>query len=145
MLLSFLLVIIFTLSNQQCPIFKCSSSSLSNNQCISYNPSENTYLISLCPSNQLCDYFTDPSKTEIFCSDREKKLLVDTEQCTSNSDCYSNNCQSGKCKDKWTPRQKVSVMREILSDKTINERVKDKWAESEHKKNLAKYYNNRGE
>lgn len=100
MLLSFLLVIIFTLSNQQCPIFKCSSSSLSNNQCISYNPSENTYLISLCPSNQLCDYFTNPSKTEIFCSDREKKLLVDTEQCTSNSDCYSNNCQSGKCKGK---------------------------------------------
>ena len=48
-------------------------------------------------------------------------------------------------KDKWTPRQKVSVMREILSDKTINERVKEKWAESEHKKNLAKYYNNRGE
>ena len=46
-------------------------------------------------------------------------------------------------KDKWTPRQKVSVMREILSDKTINERVKEKWANSEHKKNLAKYY--RGE
>ena len=48
-------------------------------------------------------------------------------------------------KDKWTPRQKVSVMREILSDKTINERVKEKWAESEHKKNLNKYYNNKGE
>ena len=48
-------------------------------------------------------------------------------------------------KDKWTPRQKVSVMREILSDKTISERVKEKWAESEHKKNLNKYYNNRGE
>ena len=48
-------------------------------------------------------------------------------------------------KDKWTPRQKVSVMREILSDKTINERVKEKWADSEHKKNLNKYYNNKGE
>ena len=48
-------------------------------------------------------------------------------------------------KDKWTPRQKVSVMREILSDKTINKRVKEKWAESEYKKNLNKYYNNRGE
>ena len=46
-------------------------------------------------------------------------------------------------KDKWTARQKVSVMREILSDKTINKRVKEKWANSEHKKNLAKYY--RGE
>lgn len=46
-------------------------------------------------------------------------------------------------KDKWTPRQKVSVMREILSDKIINEYVKEKWANSEHKKNLAKYY--RGE
>ena len=46
-------------------------------------------------------------------------------------------------KDKWTPRQKVSVMREILSDKIINKYVKEKWANSEHKKNLAKYY--RGE
>ena len=46
-------------------------------------------------------------------------------------------------KDKWTPRQKVSVMREILSDKIINEWVKEKWANSEHKKNLNKYY--RGE
>ena len=43
-------------------------------------------------------------------------------------------------KDKWTPRQKVSVMREILSDKIINESVKEKWANSEHKKNLNKYY-----
>ena len=34
-------------------------------------------------------------------------------------------------------------MREILSDKIINEYVKEKWANSEHKKNLAKYY--RGE
>ena len=46
-------------------------------------------------------------------------------------------------KDKWTPRQKVSVMREILSDEFIGERVKEKWAESEQKKNLNKYY--RGE
>ena len=46
-------------------------------------------------------------------------------------------------KDKWTARQKVSVMREILSDKVINKWVKEKWANSEHKKNLAKYY--RGE
>ena len=43
-------------------------------------------------------------------------------------------------KDKWTPRQKVSVMREILSDEVIGERVKEKWANSEHKKNLNKYY-----
>ena len=43
-------------------------------------------------------------------------------------------------KDKWTPRQKVSVMREILSDELISERVKEKWANSEHKKNLNKYY-----
>lgn len=43
-------------------------------------------------------------------------------------------------KDKWTPRQKVSVMREILSDEVINKRVKEKWANSEHKKNLNKYY-----
>ena len=48
-------------------------------------------------------------------------------------------------KDKWTPRQKVSVMREILSDKTINKRVKEKWAESKYKEKLNEYYNNRGE
>ena len=48
-------------------------------------------------------------------------------------------------KDKWTARQKVSVMRELLSDKVAGQYVKDKWAESEHKKNLSKYYNNRGE
>ena len=43
-------------------------------------------------------------------------------------------------KDKWTPRQKVSVMREILSDKLINEDVKEKWAESKYKENLNEYY-----
>ena len=47
-------------------------------------------------------------------------------------------------KDKWTARQKVSVMRELLSDEILGQHIKDKWAESEHKKNLAKYYN-RGE
>ena len=46
-------------------------------------------------------------------------------------------------KDKWTARQKVSVMRELLSDEIMGQYVKDKWANSEHKKNLAKYY--RGE
>ena len=48
-------------------------------------------------------------------------------------------------KDKWTPRQKVSVMREILSDKVVGDDVKDRWAKSEYKENLNKYYNNRGE
>lgn len=48
-------------------------------------------------------------------------------------------------KDKWTPRQKVSVMREILSDENINDLVKNGWAESEQKENLSKYYNNKGE
>ena len=43
-------------------------------------------------------------------------------------------------KDKWTPRQKVSVMRELLSDEIMGQYVKDNWAESEHKKNLNKYY-----
>ena len=43
-------------------------------------------------------------------------------------------------KDKWTARQKVSVMRELLSDEIAGQYVKDKWAESEHKKNLVKYY-----
>ena len=48
-------------------------------------------------------------------------------------------------KDKWTPRQKVSVMREILSDEAINEDVKKKWAKSKYKENLNEYYNNIGE
>ena len=48
-------------------------------------------------------------------------------------------------KDKWTPRQKVSVMRELLSDEILGQYVKEKWANSEHKKNLNEYYNNRGE
>ena len=48
-------------------------------------------------------------------------------------------------KDKWTPRQKVSVMREILSDKLINDDVKKGWAKSKYKENLSKYYNNIGE
>ena len=48
-------------------------------------------------------------------------------------------------KDKWTARQKVSVMRELLSDEVVGQNIKDKWANSEHKKNLAKYYNNKGE
>ena len=46
-------------------------------------------------------------------------------------------------KDKWTARQKVSIMRELLSDEVAGQYIKDKWAKSEHKKNLAKYY--RGE
>ena len=48
-------------------------------------------------------------------------------------------------KDKWTPRQKVSVMREILSDKVVSEDVKKRWAKSKYKENLSKYYNNKGE
>ena len=48
-------------------------------------------------------------------------------------------------KDKWTPRQKVSVMRELLSDEVVGDDVKKRWAKSEYKENLAKYYNNKGE
>lgn len=39
-------------------------------------------------------------------------------------------------KDKWTPRQKVSVMREMLSDKDYGPYVKKRWSESEYKKSL---------
>ena len=48
-------------------------------------------------------------------------------------------------KNKWTPRQKVSVMREILSDEVVGDDVKKRWAESKYKENLNEYYNNRGE
>lgn len=44
-------------------------------------------------------------------------------------------------KDKWTPRQKVSVMRELSKNKNLDYLKKD-WAESEYKKNLE---NNKGE
>lgn len=43
-------------------------------------------------------------------------------------------------KDKWTPRQKVSVMREMLSDKVYGPFIKEKWKKSKHNKDLTKYY-----
>lgn len=43
-------------------------------------------------------------------------------------------------KDKWTPRQKVSVLREMMSDKEYGSYVKDRWASSKHKKNWIKSY-----
>lgn len=43
-------------------------------------------------------------------------------------------------KDKWTPRQKVSVLREMMSDKDYGSYIKERWAKSKHKKNLTKYY-----
>ena len=47
-------------------------------------------------------------------------------------------------KDKWTPRQKVSVMRELSKNKNLDY-IKDDWAESEYKKSLDEYYKNKGE
>ena len=46
-------------------------------------------------------------------------------------------------KDKWTPRQKVSVLRELMSDKEYGSYIKERWANSKHKKNWLKSY--RGE
>ena len=43
-------------------------------------------------------------------------------------------------KDKWTPRQKVSVLREIMSDKEYGSYIKERWANSNHKKNWLKSY-----
>lgn len=43
-------------------------------------------------------------------------------------------------KDKWTPRQKVSVLREMMSDKEYGSYVKDRWVNSKHKKNWIKSY-----
>lgn len=43
-------------------------------------------------------------------------------------------------KDKWTPRQKVSVLREMMSDKEYGSYVKERWANSKHKKNWIKSY-----
>lgn len=43
-------------------------------------------------------------------------------------------------KDKWTPRQKVSVLRELMSDKEYGSYIKKRWANSEHKKNWLKSY-----
>lgn len=43
-------------------------------------------------------------------------------------------------KDKWTPRQKISVMREMLSDKDYGPFIKERWAKSKHNKDLIKYY-----
>ena len=43
-------------------------------------------------------------------------------------------------KDKWTPRQKVSVLRELMSDKEYGSYIKERWANSKHKKNWKKSY-----
>ena len=43
-------------------------------------------------------------------------------------------------KDKWTPRQKVSVLREMMSDKEYGSYIKERWANSNHKKNWLKSY-----
>ena len=43
-------------------------------------------------------------------------------------------------KDKWTPRQKVSVLRELMSDKEYGSYIKERWANSKHKKNWVKSY-----
>lgn len=43
-------------------------------------------------------------------------------------------------KDKWTPRQKVSVLREMISDKEYGPYIKKRWANSKHKKNWLKSY-----
>lgn len=43
-------------------------------------------------------------------------------------------------KDKWTPRQKVSVMRELLKDKKHAQRIKLMWQLSEQRKNLKNSY-----
>ena len=43
-------------------------------------------------------------------------------------------------KDKWTDRQKVSVLREMMSDKEYGPYIKERWANSNHKKNWVKSY-----
>ena len=43
-------------------------------------------------------------------------------------------------KDKWTDRQKVSVLREMMSDKEYGSYIKERWANSKHKKNWVKSY-----
>ena len=43
-------------------------------------------------------------------------------------------------KDKWTDRQKVSVLRELMSDKEYGSYIKERWANSKHKKNWKKSY-----
>ena len=43
-------------------------------------------------------------------------------------------------KDKWTDRQKVSVLRELMSDKEYGSYIKERWANSKHKKNWLKSY-----
>ena len=41
-------------------------------------------------------------------------------------------------KDKWTPRQKVSVLREMMSDKDYGQYIKERWLKSNHRKNWRK-------
>lgn len=48
-------------------------------------------------------------------------------------------------KDKWTPRQKVSVLREMMSDKEYGPYIKERWAKSNHRKNWRKTLEKTGE
>lgn len=48
-------------------------------------------------------------------------------------------------KDKWTPRQKVSVLREMMSDKGYGSYIKERWARSNHRKNWRKTLEKTGE
>lgn len=48
-------------------------------------------------------------------------------------------------KDKWTPRQKVSVLREMMSDKGYGSYIKERWAKSNHRKNWRKTLEKTGE
>lgn len=43
-------------------------------------------------------------------------------------------------KDKWTPRQKVSVMRKLLKDKDLGDDTKRLWSMSKQRKNLKNSY-----
>lgn len=43
-------------------------------------------------------------------------------------------------KDKWTPRQKVSVMRKLLKDKDHERSIKNMWSVSKQRKNLKDSY-----
>ena len=43
-------------------------------------------------------------------------------------------------KDKWTPRQKVSVLRELMSDKEYGSYIKERWPNAKQKINWLKNY-----
>ena len=96
---SLILVISFILSlTGRCPIFRCPTKPFLKGQFSSHEflQDQEIYEVKQCKEGFQCNYL---NKNKSFCKkDSIKKLPGD--DCTKNSECYSNNCKDKVCKGK---------------------------------------------